>query len=122
MVNNLAFRLNNMNKRLQDYRSKNGAIEGSIDVRLHKDLFSPIGYYSDSQSFTLVWMYFSDHQEGSEYPAFDINNRNLIQSADNHFDNLWGRTGKEKILLQFTSLDQLNKTNEYRSNQRGRPI
>lgn len=78
-----------------------------IEVRFHKDLFSPIGYYSDSKNYRIVWRYFSDHNNGNEYPAFHISNKDLIDDAERHFDTLWQRS--EKDILKVTQNNTNNK-------------
>lgn len=78
-------------KQIADYFSgKEQEMKGSIEVRLQKDLFSPICYYSSS-GINIVWMYFSN-SEGFEYPGFDILDEALIKEAYLHFDNLWEKS------------------------------
>ena len=109
MLVNLSVKLTRLNKDLERFRaSQNIQIKGSIEVKLHKDLFSPIGYYSDSKGFEFVWMYFSDDYEGNEYPAFHIANQELIEKTDKHFDNLWQRTVGDEILLRVTPTNNIN--------------
>ena len=78
-------------------------IKGSLEIRLHKDLFSPIGYYSDSQNTQIIWLYFSDRKNKNEYPAFHManNDNKLIEFTENHFNSLWQRTEVKNILLRF---------------------
>ncbi|NEP26136.1 hypothetical protein [Moorena sp. SIO3I6] len=125
MMRSLFFKLGELKKQLIKYIKNNHKIQGAIEVRLHKNAFSPIGYYSDCQDFTIVWMYFSDQNDGHEYPAFHINNMNLIESAENHFNNLWTKTrGEDNILLRLTpdSKNVIDKTQDYLSTNGVKPI
>jgi hypothetical protein len=109
MLNNFSIKLNQLNNDLENFRAKpNAKIKGSIEVKLHKDLFSPIGYYSDSKDFEFVWMYLSDDYDGNEYPAFHMVNQQLIKKTGNHFENLWRRTQGDQILLKVTQTNHIN--------------
>lgn len=107
LLEGLSGKLNQLVNMLEIYRASNQPIKGSIEVRFHKDLFSPIGYYSDSRNYRIVWMYFSDPNNGNEYPAFHISNKDLIDDAERHFDTLW--QGSEKDILKVTQNNTNNK-------------
>lgn len=112
MLANLSVKLNRLYEDLERLRdNRNIKIKGSIEVKLHKDLFSPIGYYSDSKGFEFVWMYFSDDYDGNEYPAFHIANQELIEKTNKHFDNLWQKTVGDEILLRVTPINNINDIN-----------
>lgn len=92
-----------LKKIADDLSKKETDIKGSIEVRLQKDLFSPICYYSSS-GINIVWMYFSN-SEGFEYPGFDILDEALIKEADLHFDNLWEKSvGEPNLLLKINKV------------------
>ncbi|BDA65959.1 hypothetical protein CAL7716_001250 [Calothrix sp. PCC 7716] len=85
-------------------------LKGTIEIHLHKDLFSPIGYYSDSRDMRVIWMYFSNFNDGNEYPAFQTSKRELIIDTEKHFDNLWQKTVNDEtsLLLKITNNQQIN--------------
>ncbi|NET72240.1 MAG: hypothetical protein F6K62_15260 [Sphaerospermopsis sp. SIO1G2] len=86
-------KLDNLSQDLKtQYHSKGIPIKGSIEVKFHRNLFSPIGYYSDSKDYRIAWMYFS-HSNGSKYPAFQIGAQDLVDDADKHFEYLWEKAG-----------------------------
>jgi hypothetical protein len=78
-------------------------IKGSIEIRVHKDMFSPIGYYSDGRDNNFIWMYFSTGDEGIiEYPGFSIlEDDSFAMSSDKHFDCLWEKTTPDDIILKI---------------------
>lgn len=89
---------------------KETEIKGSIEVRLQKDLFSPICYYSSS-GINIVWMYFSN-PESCEYPGFDILDSELINEAELHFNHLWDCSqGENNLLLKINQQTIFNKIN-----------
>lgn len=96
-------RLEMIRKKVESERGK-GAVKGSIEIRAHKDIFSSIGYYSDSSEKNYVWMYFSAGYDGIKYPAFQIRHSNLekdfnlIDYVDKHFDHLWTLAAGHPIL------------------------
>ncbi|MBD2456692.1 hypothetical protein H6G80_21755 [Nostoc sp. FACHB-87] len=102
--------------KLQDNLNKTTNVRGTMEVRVHKDLFSAIGYYSDSKDLRLVWMYFSNSHDGSEFPAFSINSEELISDADNHFDHLWKKAEKEAEILYISPQINLNYVKHNNSN------
>lgn len=93
-------KLDTLYKHLEtQYHHKGIQIKGSLEVKFYKNLFSPIGYYSDSKDYRIAWMYFS-HSQGSEYPAFHIGGQDLINDTDQHFEYLWQQAGN--LLIKIT--------------------
>jgi hypothetical protein len=109
MSNAFLGKLDNLFQDLEkQYHNKRIPIKGSIEVKFHKNLFSPIGYYSDSKDCRIAWMYFS-HSNGGEYPAFHIGGQELMDDTDNHFEYLWKEAGA--LLIRITK-DPTSSLNE----------
>lgn len=100
MYGNLSKKLEWLARALQTELSDD-KLKGELEIRVHNNLFSSIGYYSDSVDNSLIWMYFSDHKDGIEYPALHVINQDLIKDADDHFDNLWLRSAGDGVLLKI---------------------
>jgi hypothetical protein len=121
---NLSIKLKQIVEKL-DRLSKNNTskIKGSLEVRLHKDVFSPIGYYSDSRDLALVWMYLSNHNDGHEYPALEISYSDLdqIKKIEEHFEHLWQKAVGDNLLLRITSnpTEKIDNINTIFPHQRG---
>lgn len=108
-------KLDNLYQDLQmQYHSKGIEIKGSIEIKFHKNLFSPIGYYSDSKDYRIAWMYFS-HSNGSECPAFHIGEQDLVDDTDKHFEYLWREAGALLIRITKDPASSLNEINQIRS-------
>ncbi|BAY99832.1 hypothetical protein NIES37_38150 [Tolypothrix tenuis PCC 7101] len=96
------------------YHPTSKKIKGSIEVKFHKNLFSPIGYYSDSKDCKIVWMYLSN-SDGREYPAFHIGAQDLMDDTDKHFEHLWQEAGALLIRVTKDPASSLNEINKIRS-------
>ncbi len=90
------------------------SIRGEIEVRLLKDIYSSICYFStkdnrSSQDFmAFIWMYFFN-SKGLEYPAFEILDKQLLNDAEQHFNHLWE---KAYFLLKFNDTTKISHLNE----------
>ena len=111
MYGRLPSKLERLRERLEKdwFKYKSGEIngqekiKGSIEVRVHKDIFSSVGYYSDSLKDNYVWMYFSSQQDDIGYPAFHIITPELIREVEKHFDSLWERATRSSRVLEVTA-------------------
>ncbi|MBC1241622.1 hypothetical protein GNE10_31880 [Nostoc sp. 2RC] len=109
-------KLSSLCNSLEDHHHRNIPIKGAIEVKLHKDLFSTIGYYSDSKDCSIVWMYFADtYAKGSEYPALHIANREIIDDVEKHFEYLWLKAVKEGIFLMRVTENSTETINNIKS-------
>lgn len=78
---------------LTEYVNKHqleGKVSGSIEVRMHKDIFSPIFYYSGEQ-LDIVGLYCTVGAN-TEHPAFDIIDRDFKKELDKHFEGIWDKS------------------------------
>lgn len=71
-------------------------LQGSLEIRLHRDLYPPFCYYSN-QSSKLVWIYLSN-PNGTKFPGFSIVNKELIRDIEQHFDHLWTRSSTQVLI------------------------
>jgi hypothetical protein len=74
-------------------------ILGSIEVRTHKDIFSPVFYYSGNK-LNIVGLYFSLGKQ-SEHPAFDILDMEMKEQVDNHFEEIWDKSSGIGTILKW---------------------
>ena len=65
-------------------------LNGSIEVRVHQDVFSPVCYYS-GPGLTAVWMYLAG-KESVEFPGFVVSNQELLRNTDEYFKHLWDKS------------------------------
>jgi hypothetical protein len=72
--------------------------EGSIEVRTHKDIFSPAFYYS-SNRLNIVGLYFA-LGKNSQHPAFDILDKEMKKQLDSHFEEIWDKS-ISRIMLRW---------------------
>lgn len=71
-------------------------ISGKIEVRTHKNIFSPVFYYSGSK-LNIVGLYFS-LGKNTEHPAFDILDPSMKKELDSHFEEIWSKSSGGTIL------------------------
>ena len=79
------------------------AIKGSIDIRLHKDIFSSMGYFKGNHK-EIIWMHFNP--DDYSHPGFEITDSNLKNAVNDHFKLLWNQS---KSLFKFNSENLCNK-------------
>jgi hypothetical protein len=83
-----------------------GKTLGSIEVRTHKDIFSPVFYYSGNK-LNIVGLYFSLGKK-SEHPAFDILDLEMKKQLDNHFEEIWDKSSGPGTMLKWNVKDSSN--------------
>jgi hypothetical protein len=84
---------------LTEYVNKHqleGKVSGSIEVRMHKDIFSPIFYYSGEQ-LDIIGLYCTVGTN-TEHPAFDIIDRDYKKELDKHFEGIWDKSNGRTML------------------------
>jgi hypothetical protein len=75
-------------------------IKGSLEIRMYKDFFSSISYYS-SKRMTLIGIYFS-HISGTLCPAFQIINSEFLETAKGHFDKIW-KSSQGSVIVKINN-------------------
>jgi hypothetical protein len=93
LVNNLSPLLKELSRELPGK-----VLQGSLEVRLHKDVFSPFCYFSSKQ-LELIWIYCLN-SAGFEYPAFEILHIDIIKEISEHFETIWSKSSSS-ILFKF---------------------
>jgi len=89
-------------------------IEGEIEVRLQKDIYSSICYFSIKDNrcpkdfMAFVWMYLFD-ERGLKHPSFEILDEQLLEDTEQHFKYLWN---KSQSILRYNNNTKTNRLNE----------
>jgi hypothetical protein len=80
------------------------SLNGSIEIKLHKNVFVPVCYYS-APGLTAVWMYLPD-KSGIEFPGFVVSDQELLSNMNNYFDHLWDKS--DTLLLVKKDYEEFN--------------
>ena len=83
--------------KMRDMLHQSGA-RGSVEVRLHKDLYSTLSYHS-SPNMTSVGFYFA-HESGTQCPCLILDDGELRREAGLHFERLW-ELSRNNVLLRI---------------------
>lgn len=75
-------------------------ISGSIEIRLHKNLFSSLSYHSVNDR-VLLGLYYS-HISGTHCPTFELKDERTRLEAKKHFTNLWDKSS-DYLLLKLSN-------------------
>jgi len=75
------------------------SVSGSLEIRLHRDVFSSLFCYSGPR-MTIVGLYLS-HADGVHSPAFEVTNVAVLSQVNDHFDTLW-EASRGNVLLSVS--------------------
>jgi hypothetical protein len=87
-----------------------GAIKGSIEVRMLKELFSTLYLYR-GPNLVLISFYLAQ-KRGVLSPAFVINDLELAKTFENHFETLW-KLSADNVLYSISSSKCEDNTDRY---------
>ena len=94
-------------------------IKGEIEVRLQKNTYSSICYFStklsSGDSMAFIWMYFFG-STSLEYPAFEILEPELLNDVERHFEHLWSKSPPILTYHGQQKLSNKEKNNELKIN------
>lgn len=76
-----------INQLVEEFRKGRSKIQGSIEIRMHKDILSCAYYYS-SATLTIFSPYLA-HKRGELCPAFTTSDRAYQEELKSHFAAMW---------------------------------
>ena len=120
---------------IADNLERDQDIKGEIEVRLQKNTYSSICYFSTNSSSekkfkAFIWMYFFN-ENSLEYPAFEILEKDLLNDVERHFEHLWKQSDsilkyngerKDDSILKFNSKNLRQLCNPDLSDSSDKPI
>jgi hypothetical protein len=85
-----------LDKYIKEHQIEKSITSGSIEVRTHKNIFSPVFYYSGN-NLNIVGLHFSLGRN-NEYPGFDLIDPKMKDTLDKHFEDIWNKSFARTIL------------------------
>ncbi|HTD98173.1 MAG TPA: DUF4062 domain-containing protein [Mucilaginibacter sp.] len=86
-------------------------IEGSLEIRLHRNVFSSLSYHSVNDR-VLLGLYYS-HISGTHCPTFELKDEKTKSDAKKHFETLWNKSA-ENVLIKVNSALASNRLDIFR--------